>query len=359
MKRNITLAVIIFLIVSGIFSGCISTETETELVGVLLPTKSLQRWNQDGDNIKMMLEERGYEVGLYYADNDVAQQLNQFLDFLEKGARIIVIAAVDGSALSGYLEDIDHEKVTVIAYDRMLMDTDAVDYYTSFDSEQIGRMQAEYIVESLNLDEDGQDSYNIEVFTGSPDDDNSRLLNKGAMEVLIPYIESGRLIVKSDLGTSHEDWMKIGVMEWDSLGAQSRMETLLEDYYTDESVDAVLSPNDSLAAGIIHALEKDGYGASGKPFPIITGQDCDIENVKYIIEGRQSMSVFKDTRQLAKATVNIADSIITGSEIPINEMRTNNYKDVPSYLIDATLADRQNYEKVLVESGYYTPDQLK
>ena len=359
MKKSIILVVVMLSIISGIFCGCESPESEPVLVGVLMPTKSLQRWNQDGTNIKMMLEEYGYNVELYYAENDVAQQLNQFLDLLDKGAKIIIVAAVDGSALSRYLKDIDNDKVTVIAYDRMLLNTDAVDYYTSFDSEQIGRMQAEYIVDALNLDKDGQGSYNLEVFAGSPDDDNSRLLNKGSLEVLKPYIQSGRLIVKSGIGALHEDWMQIGIMEWKALNAQIRMKNLLKGYYEDEAIDAVLAPNDSLAAGIIHALEKDGYETADKSFPIITGQDCDIENVKYIIEGKQSMSVFKDTRLLAKVAAEIVDAIITGKEIPINEMRTNNYKDVPSYMVDATLTDKKNYEQVLVESGYYTAEQLK
>ena len=359
MKKNIALIIIISVLLACIFPGCKSPEKETELVGVLMPTKSLQRWNQDGDNIKMMLEESGYKVELNYADNDVAQQLNQFLDLFERGAKIIIIAAVDGSALSTQLKDINHDDVAIIAYDRMLLDTDAVDYYTSFDSEYIGRLQAQYIVDALSLDEAGKGPYNLEVYAGSPDDNNSRLLNKGAMDILLPYIESGSLIVKSGLGTTHDDWMEIGIMEWAALDAQSRMETLLKNYYADEPVDAVLSPNDSLAAGIIAALEKDGYGTDEKPYPVVTGQDCDLLNVKYIMEGKQSMSVFKDTRVLAQVTADIVDAIITGSEIPINAMCTNNYKDVPSYLVDATLTDRQNYVQVLLDSGYYTADQLK
>ena len=333
-------------------------EMEGKTVGVLMPTKSLQRWNQDGDNMKTQLEAQGFNVDLQYADNDVALQVEQVENMVTKGIDVLVVASIDGGALGGVLADAKDEGIPVIAYDRLLMDTVAVDYYATFDNEKVGTIQGEYIVEALGLANGETGPFTMEVFAGSPDDNNAKFFNKGAIDVLTPYIESGVLVVKSGQGKTNDEWQDIGIMEWKSEGAQARMDNLLSGFYADENIDVVLSPNDSLAQGIAASLDAAGYGSADKPYPILTGQDCDINSVKNIIEGKQSMSVFKDTRTLANKVVEMCIALLTGEEVPVNGIYDNNIKDVPTFLCEPVFADIDNYKELLLDSGYYTEDQL-
>jgi putative multiple sugar transport system substrate-binding protein len=327
-----------------------------KLIGVAMPTKSLQRWNQDGDNMKKQLEAAGYEVILEYADNKVEQQVSQIENMITKGCKVIVIAAIDGTALTGVLEEAAAEDIKVIAYDRLIMDSPNVDYYATFDNYLVGKIQGEYIVEKLGLDQ-GAGPFNMEAFGGSPDDNNAFFFNRGAMDVLQPYIDNGQLVVNS--GQLSMD--QIAIQGWKPEGAQARMDNLLTAYYADKNVDVVLSPNDSLAQGVVASLKAAGYGSADKPFPVLTGQDCDIANVKMLIAGEQSMSIFKDTRTLAAQVVEMVEAIMKGEEVPVNDNETyhNNAKQVPSFLCEPVFADKDNYRSLLIDSGYYTEDQLK
>ncbi len=197
----------------------------------------------------------------------------------------------------------------------------------------------------------------MEVFGGSPDDNNAYFFNAGAMDTLQPYIDSGALVIKS----GQVDMEQIAISGWKSEGSQARMDNLLTAFYSDENIDVVLSPNDSLAAGIVASLKAAGYGSADKPYPILTGQDCDVTNVKHLIAGEQSMSVFKDTRTLAAKVVGMVDAIMKGTEPEINDTKTydNGIKIVPSYLCEPVFADVNNYKELLIDSGYYTEDQLK
>jgi putative multiple sugar transport system substrate-binding protein len=338
-----------------LFAGVGCAQGGDNVVGVAMPTKSLQRWNQDGANMKAKLEEAGYEVILEYAENKVETQVSQIENMITRGAKVIVVASIDGSALAGVLEDAAKEDIAVIAYDRLIRDTENVDYYATFDNYMVGTIQGEYIIEALDL-ESGAGPYNMEVFGGSPDDNNAYYFNGGAMDALKPYIDNGQLVINS----GQTDMSQIAIEGWKAEGAQARMDNLLTANYADKDIDVVLSPNDSLAQGIVASLKAAGYGSADKPFPVLTGQDCDITNVKMMLAGEQSMSIFKDTRTLADQVVTMITAHMNDEEVPVNDTSTydNGVKVVPSYLCEPVFADVNNYEELLIDSGYYSESDL-
>jgi len=326
------------------------------LVGIAMPTKSSARWIDDGNNIVKQLQAAGYQTDLQYADDDIPNQLSQIENMVTKGAKVLVIASIDGTTLSDVLQKAHDAGIKVIAYDRLIRDSANVDYYATFDNFQVGVLQAGTIVDKLGL-KDGKGPFNIELFGGSPDDNNAFFFYDGAMSVLQPYIDSGKLVVKS--GQTGMD--KVGTLRWDPATAQARMDNLLSANYTDAKVDAVLSPYDGLSIGIISSLKGVGYGSADQPLPVVSGQDSEIPSIKSIIAGEQYSSIFKDTRDLAKVTVQMVDAVMSGKEPEVNDTKTydNGVKVVPSYLLKPVTVTKENYKTVLVDSGYYKEDQLK
>ena len=328
-----------------------------EKIGVSMPTKSLQRWNQDGANMKSMLEKAGYEVDLQYAgDNDIPTQVSQLENMVSGNCKVLVVAAIDGGALSMVLDDAKNSGVQVVSYDRLIMNSDAVSYYATFDNFKVGVLQGEYIRDRLQLDKE-KGPFNIELFTGDPADNNVNFFFGGAMSVLQPYIDSGVLVVRSGQ-TSKE---QCSTPNWSTEAAQTRMENLITSngYGPNGTrLDAVLSSNDSVANGVTNALVGAGY--TPENFPILTGQDCDITSVKNILAGTQSMSVFKDTRTLAAQVVKMVDAILKGGKPEINDTKTydNGTGVIPSYLCNPVFATRDKLREMLVDSGYYTAEQL-
>ncbi|OCJ16178.1 sugar ABC transporter substrate-binding protein [Rhizobium sp. AC44/96] len=325
-------------------------------VGIAMPTKSSARWIDDGNNIVKQLQEAGYSTDLQYADDDIPNQLSQIENMVTKGAKVLVIAAIDGTTLSDVLQKAHDAGIKVIAYDRLIRDSGNVDYYATFDNFKVGVLQAGSIVDALGL-KDGKGPFNIELFGGSPDDNNAFFFYDGAMSVLQPYIDSGKLVVKS--GQTGMD--KVGTLRWDPATAQARMDNLLSANYTDAKVNAVLSPYDGLSIGIISSLKGVGYGSGDQPLPVVSGQDAEVPSVKSIIAGEQHSTIFKDTRDLAKVTVGMVNALMEGKEPEVNDTKTydNGVKVVPSYLLTPVAVDKTNYEKILVEGGYYKADQLK
>ena len=331
----------------------LGTTAQAEKVGVSMPTKDLQRWNQDGDNMQKELEAAGYEVDLQYASNDVPTQLNQIQNMISSGADVLVIAAIEGSSLGEALDMAKENEIPVIAYDRLLMDSDAVSYYATFDNYMVGTVQGTYIKDTLDLD-NADGPFNLEITAGDPGDNNARYFYQGAMDVLQPYIDEGKLVVPSGQ-TAFDD---VATPTWATEVAQTRAENILSSNYADgTNLDAWLCSNDSTALGVENALAANYNGE----YPIITGQDCDIENTKNMIAGKQSMSVFKDTRTLASQVVKMVGQIINGEEVDVNDTETydNGVKVVPSYLCEPVFADANNYKELLIDSGYYTEDQLQ
>ncbi|MDY2918629.1 MAG: multiple monosaccharide ABC transporter substrate-binding protein [Anaerococcus sp.] len=325
------------------------------LIGVSMPTKSLQRWNQDGQNMKNSLEKLGYNVELQYAENKIDTQVSQVENMITQGAKVLVVGAIDGSALTTVLESAADEGIKIIAYDRLLMNTEAVDYYATFDLEEVGRIQGRYIEEALKLKEE-KGPFNIELVTGPLDDNNVNYFFNGAMEILSPYIEEGKLVVKSGQTTIEQ----AATPNRDEKEAQSRMDNIITANYTNDKLDAVLCSNDSVALGVQSSLKSAGYGTDSKPMPVITGQDANIANVKAIIEGNQTMSVFKDTRKLADQVTKMCDSIAKGENVEVNDTETynNGVKVVPSYFLAPKAVTKENYKELLIDSGYYTEDEI-
>ena len=321
-------------------------------VGVSMPTKDLQRWNQDGANMESQLKQAGYEVELQFAANDVQQQLSQIENMISNGCDVLVIAAIEGSSLGEALDMAKEANIPVIAYDRLIMDSDAVSYYATFDNYKVGTVQGTYVKDTLDLD-NAAGPFNIEFTAGDPGDNNAGFFFNGAFDVLKPYIDEGKLVVVSGQST----FDAVATPSWATETAQSRAENILSTNYTDKDVDVWLCSNDSTALGVENALAANYKGK----YPIITGQDCDIENTKNMIAGKQSMSVFKDTRTLASQVVKMVGQILTGATVDVNDTETynNNVITVPSFLCEPVFADANNYKEILIDSGYYTEDQLK
>ena len=326
---------------------------EGGLIGVAMPTKDLQRWNQDGANMKEQLEAAGYQVDLQYASNDIQTQVSQIENMIQNGCQALVIASIDGDSLGTVLAQAKEKNIPVIAYDRLIMNSDAVSYYATFDNYMVGTIQGQYLEEKLDL-KNGAGPYNIELITGDPGDNNARFFFGGAMDVLTPYIESGKLVVKSGQTTFEQ----CATANWDTATAQARFDAIIASNYADGTqLDAVLASNDSTALGVANSLAANYTGK----YPLLTGQDCDIASVKNIIAGTQSMSIFKDTRTLAAKVVTMVEAIMKGGEVPVNDTETydNGTGVIPSYLCEPVFADIDNYKELLIDSGYYTEDQLQ
>ena len=326
------------------------------LVGISMPTKSSARWIDDGNNMVKVLQARGYQTDLQYADDDIPNQLAQVENMITKGAKVLVIAAIDGTTLSKALQSAADKGIKVIAYDRLIRGSKNVDYYATFDNFQVGVLQATSIVDKLGLKQ-GKGPFNIELFGGSPDDNNAFFFYDGAMSVLKPYIDKGQLVVRSkQMGMD-----KVGTLRWDGAVAQARMDNLLSAFYTKDKVHAVLSPYDGLSIGILSSLKGVGYCTAQQPCPIVSGQDAEIPSVKSILRNEQSSTVFKDTRELAKVAANMVDAVLAGKQPEINDTKTynNGVKVVPSYLLKPVSVDASNWKTVLVGSGYYKESQVK
>ena len=346
--------ILAMLLVAMLALSCVAALAEGELVGVSMPTKDLQRWNQDGAYMEEKLKEAGYEVELQYASNDVPTQLNQIETMIDDGCQVIVIAAIEGSSLGTALDKAAEKGVKVIAYDRLLMDNENVDYYATFDNYKVGTVQGTYIKDQLDLD-NAEGPFVMEITAGDPGDNNARYFYQGAIDVLQEYIDAGKITIPS----GQIEFDQVATPTWKTDVAQKRAEDILTaNYANGEQIDAWLCSNDSTALGVTNALEAN-YGADN--WPIITGQDCDIANTKNMIAGLQSMSVFKDTRTLAAQVVKMVGQILAGEEVDVNDTETydNNVKVVPSFLCDPVFADAENYKEILIDSGYYTEDDLK
>lgn len=328
----------------------------SKYIGISMPTKSSERWIKDGGTMKEILEEKGYTVDLQYAEDDIPTQKAQIENMITKGASVLIIAAIDGSTLSETLDLAGKGGVKIISYDRLLVNTEAVSYYATFDNRRVGQQQAESLVEGLKkLKGDGP--YNIEVFAGSPDDTNSFYFYSGAMDVLQPLIDDGTIVVPSGQLAQAE----IGTLRWDGAVAQARMDALLAAHYSSGTVlHGVLSPYDGISRGVLSALTSFGY-VPGDDLPVVTGQDAEAASIKMIVLGEQYSTILKDTRDLAQVAANMVDAVLSGSEPEINDTETydNNVKIVPSYLLEPYIVTKENYKELVIDSGYLTEEDIQ
>lgn len=329
------------------------------IVGVAMPTQQSERWIADGANVQEQLEALGYEVDLQFANDDIPTQVSQIENMITSGAEALIIASIDGTTLTDVLQQAADAGIPVIAYDRLINGSPNVDYYTTFDNFQVGVQQATSLLIGLGVfDENGERTdaagpFNIELFAGSPDDNNAGFFFDGAMSVIQPLIDDGTLVVPS----GQTDFEQVAILRWLPETAQERMENILT-IIGDTQIDGVLSPYDGLSIGIISALTSGGYSTDA--LPIITGQDAEVGSVQSIIAGEQYSTIFKDTRLLAERAVTMVDSILKGEEVEVNDTETydNTVKIVPSYLLESTIVTIDNYEEVLIGSGYYTAEDL-
>jgi len=339
--------------------GLISTPVIAQdkgTVGIAMPTKSSARWISDGNSMVEQFTAAGYATDLQYAEDDIPNQLAQIENMITKGVNVLVIAAIDGTTLSNALENAAASGIKVIAYDRLIRESGNVDYYATFDNFKVGVQQASSLVAGLK-ERFGDGPYNVELFGGSPDDNNAFFFYNGAMSVLQPLIDTGNVVIVS--GQMGMD--KVGTLRWDGAVAQARMDNLLSAHYTDKPVHGVLSPYDGLSIGILSSLKGVGYGSGDLKMPIVSGQDAEVPSVKSILAGEQYSTVFKDTRELARVTVGMVDALLQGGTPEINDTTTydNGVKVVESYLLEPVSVDKSNWEEILIGSGYYTMDQIK
>ncbi|WP_109442297.1 multiple monosaccharide ABC transporter substrate-binding protein [Devosia elaeis] len=327
-------------------------------VGIAMPTQSSLRWISDGNELKAALEGMGYSVDLQYAEDDIPNQLAQIENMVTKGVDALVIASIDGTTLSAVLQQAADQGVKVVAYDRLIRDSANVDYYTTFDNFQVGVLQANSLVKGLEERFPDDKPWNVELFGGSPDDNNAFFFYDGAMAVLQPLIDSGDIVVKS----GQQGMDVVGTLRWDGAVAQARMDNILSANYSDGSrVHGVLAPYDGLSRGIISSLRGVGYGSGDLSWPIITGQDAEVPSVKAIIAGEQYSTVFKDTRELAQYTAQLLDTVLSGQEPGGLDTETydNGVKVVPSILLTPYEVDATNYEERVVASGYIKAEELQ
>lgn len=346
------------ILISTALATTLATSALAEgLVGIAMPTKSSARWISDGESMVKQFEEAGYETILQYAEDDIPNQLAQIENMITNGVDALVIAAIDGTTLSNALENASFAGIEVIAYDRLIRDSEHVSYYATFDNFKVGVQQAETLVSGLEERFPDAETWNVELFGGSPDDNNAYFFYDGAMSVLQPLIDSGKVSIVS----GQQGMDTVGTLRWDGSVAQARMDNLLSAHYTDKQVHGVLSPYDGLSIGILSSLKGVGYGSGDTPMPIVTGQDAEVPSVKSILAGEQYSTIFKDTRELARVTVGMVEALLEGGEPEINDTETydNGVKVVPSYLLEPLKVTGENWEGRLIDTGYYTMEQIK
>ena len=370
MKKKAILAVLTAAAVIATLGACSATRTATTgstdnkgaLVGIAMPTQTSERWIKDGASIKKDLEALGYKTDLEYANNDIPTQVQQIQAMITKHAKVLVIASIDGTALSSQLDSAAKAGIKVVAYDRLINGNKNVDYYTTFDNYKVGVQQATSLLTGLGiLDASGTETgkkgpFNVELFAGSPDDNNAKFFYQGAMDTLKKYIDDKTIVIKS----GQTDFQTVATLRWDPATAQKRMQNLLaKSYSSGVKVQGVLSPYDGLSIGIISALTSAGYSKSA--LPIITGQDSEVGSIKSIIAGEQYSSIYKDTRKLGKQAVTMVHDLLTGKTPEVNDTKSydNGKKIVPTFLLQSVVITKANYEEVLVGGGYYKDSDLK
>ncbi len=361
MKKR--LLVVAALMAVGVMA--VPASAEGEKIGIAMPTQSLERWNRDGSYLKEQFEAAGYEAELVYSDNEVDQQVNDIQNLISDGVNMLVISAIDGEALNTVMDEAAEAGIPVIAYDRLIMH-DAVSYYVSFDNYTVGTLQGQFVVDTLDLDNAGDATYNIEFTAGDPADNNAGYFFNGAFDVLKPYIDAGTLVVVS----GQTDFDTVATAQWDTQTALERMQNILASYYADGTqLDVALCSNDSTALGVTQAIESDYAGSNSV---LITGQDGDEANLANIVDGKQTMTVYKAVANEAVVTLDLAEAILNGDTVDeslieasawdfdcaydTESYETSEGNKCPSFLLVPTVVTANNLQEALVDPGYYTMD---
>lgn len=332
----------------------------TGKIGISMPTQSLERWNRDGAYLDEQFKQAGFETVLTYSDNDSGKQVNDIQNMLADDVDLLIVAAIDGEALNTAMNEAADANVPVIAYDRLILN-DAVSYYVSFDNYTVGTLQGQFIVDQLDLDNAGDKTYNLEITAGDPADNNAGYFFNGAMDVLKPYIEKGTLNVPS----GQTDFDTVATAQWNTDTALERAQNVLASYYADGTqLDVWLCSNDSTALGVAQAVTSDYKGSNSV---LITGQDGDEANLKNIVDGVQTMTVYKNVSNESIVTLGLAEAILNGDTIDdsltstfgvecafdTESYETSAGNKCPSFLLVPNVITKDNLQD-LVDTGLYT-----
>ncbi|QGF25101.1 substrate-binding domain-containing protein [Raineyella fluvialis] len=335
-------------------------DARNAVIGLSMPTKYLERWSRDGGHLEEKLQAMGYRTTLQYADNKTDQQISQIQNMITQNVSVLVVAPIDGTVLGPVVEQARSKRIPVISYDRLIEGSTGVSYYVSFDNFRVGVMQGEFLAQRLGLTA-GRGPFNVELFGGSPDDPNAAQFFAGAWSVLGPYFASGKLASPSGkVPKDASGWQQIGILGWDSAKAQAEMQTRLNSFYTGgQRLDAVLSPNDSLALGIEQALDARGFRPDGN-WPLVTGQDADKANVMNMLAHKQAMTVWKDTRALGDRAATMVQQVVTGTAVEISAGKeyNNGTGKIPTFLLDPQVVTPDTVTSTLVTSGFYSASEL-
>lgn len=347
-------------VAAGSLAACGAGEEPRQLTGftgIAMPTTTSDRWVLEGADLEQRLQDLGYKTILEYGEDDIPTQIQQIQSMIDQGVEFLIIGAIGNTSLGEVLSTAKDKGVTIIAYDRLILETPDVDYYASFDNYQVGVLQAKHIVAQLGLSHDTTEQFNIELFSGSLDDNNSQYFFQGGLDTLEPFIYGGSVVVPSD----QTELDATATQQWDRVVARTRMAQLLEDHYQDRRLHAVLSPYDGISRGVVEALVAADIEPGTDEFPVITGQDAELRSLKAIKDGTgQSETVFKDTRQLAEVAVDMVQAIVGGGTPDVNDLGTydNGFKFIPSYLLEPVDVTAENYQEVVVASEYATEEAI-
>jgi len=354
MKK--VLATIFFVVsfVSMVICAAPAASASDVLIGVSMPTRTAERWITEGELMRDQLVAAGYRVDLQFANDQVPDQVSQIENMITRGAKFLIICPIDGASLSGPLATAKAQGIHVLAYDRLLMATEDVDYFVGFNSESIGNLMGESLMKGIGADKATGPLY-IELFAGSLDDSNTPYYFDGAMEKIKPYLDSGKVVVKSGQVSLNE----VATPAWDGLMAQNRMQNLLSAHYTNDTLAGALSPYDGISLGIIGALKAVGYGTSGRPMPAVTGQDCELPSLISIWNDEQYSSIFLDLNVLGSRAVEVTKAMLENKPIDMTTSYNNDVKDVPAYLADAFELTKENIKEYFFDRGTLTEDDLK
>ena len=351
MKKILAL-ILALVMITGVLCACGKKDGDKTIVGILMPTKEQTIWSIQGERLVEGFQNAGYETLIEYAEDNAATQAMQIENMITKGADVLIIVAVDGAALTDACEQAKEEGILVIAEDRLITNTDAVDYYVTFDLVKMGALQGQHIEEMLDL-KNAAGPFNLEIFSGSQDDPNAKLFYDGAMGVLKPYIDSGKLVVKS----GQVSYDVTAIPGWSTEKAADRMDNLLSGYYSDAKIDAVLVAADCLAMGVTSSLEAAGYGKGDMKFPLVTGQDAELAAIKNIKAGKQSMTAFLDASKLVEIIVPLVTDLLAEKEVTPTGTYNNEVKDVPALTYEPLAITAENAD-YLVEIGFFTAEQV-
>ena len=366
VKKKLLVSLLGAAMVASLVSGCGGgKKSGKKTVGIAMPTKTLERWNRDGSYLEKQFKDKGYDVSLKFSDNKIDQQVKDIEGLIADDVDLLVIAAIDGESLTKVLDDAKEEDIPVISYDRLIRNTEAVSYYVSFDNYRVGQLQGEFVRDKLDLD-NAAGPFNIEFTAGDPADNNAGFFFNGAFDTLKPYIDSGKLVIKSGQNTFDQ----VATKAWDTATAMTRFQNILGSNYSSDKLDVALCSNDSTALGVAQAIETD-YNQDNKADIIVTGQDGDEANLKNMVDGKQTMTVYKAVDNEAVATLDLGEKLLKGEKPDAKliddagwkftckydtESYDNGKKKVPSYLLEPTIVTKENMDKELVDTGYYTKD---